>query len=69
MAAPEAKARENIDRMLMDAGYVLQDMGEFNRGAARGVAVREYPTEPRGLKWFGFPDSFSLVFKVIPVFT
>ena len=42
---PEAKARVNIDRMLTDAGYVLQDMSGFNRTAALGVAVREYPTQ------------------------
>lgn len=41
---PEAKARENIDKMLVDSGYVLQDMKEFNRAAALGVAVREFPT-------------------------
>lgn len=42
---PEAKARVNIDKMLTDAGYVLQDMKEFNRSAALGVAVREFPTQ------------------------
>ena len=42
---PEAKARVNIDKMLVDAGYVLQDMSEFNRSAALGVAVREYHTQ------------------------
>jgi type I restriction enzyme R subunit len=42
---PEAKARVNIDKMLADAGYTLQDMSEFNRNAALGVAVREYHTQ------------------------
>jgi len=41
---PEDKARQNIDKMLTDAGFVLQDMREFNRASALGVAVREYPT-------------------------
>jgi len=41
---PEAKARVNIDNMLMASGYVIQDMKEFNRTASLGVAVREYPT-------------------------
>ena len=41
---PEAKARATIDKMLFEAGYVLQDMKEFNRSAALGVAVREFPT-------------------------
>jgi type I restriction enzyme R subunit len=42
---PEAKARINIDKMLTEAGYVLQDMSQFDRTAALGVAVREYPTQ------------------------
>jgi len=42
---PEAKARERIDKMLEEAGWVLQDMKEFNRSAALGVAVREFPTK------------------------
>ena len=41
---PEAKARVNIDKMLTEAGYTLQDMGGFNRTVALGVAVREFPT-------------------------
>ncbi|GBU20435.1 type I restriction endonuclease [Fibrobacteres bacterium R8-0-B4] len=38
---PETKARINIDNMLTEAGYVLQDWSCFNGTAARGVAVRE----------------------------
>ena len=41
---PEAKARLVIDKNLELAGYVVQDMKEFNRFAAKGVAVREYMT-------------------------
>jgi type I restriction enzyme R subunit len=41
---PEAKARATIDKMLSEAGYVLQDMKEFNCSTALGVAVREFPT-------------------------
>ena len=41
---PEAKARVNIDNMLTESGYVLQDMKSFNRTASLGVAVREFPT-------------------------
>ncbi|GHT16725.1 type III restriction endonuclease subunit R [Planctomycetales bacterium] len=41
---PEAKARMNIDKMLDESGYVLQDMKDFNRTASLGVAVREFPT-------------------------
>lgn len=43
MAAPEAEARVQIDALLDAAGWVLQDRERFNRKAALGVAVREYP--------------------------
>jgi type I restriction enzyme, R subunit len=42
---PEQKAREEIDRKLVDAGWVIQDMKQLNLGAGLGVAVREYPTD------------------------
>ncbi|MFD1381428.1 hypothetical protein [Fodinicurvata halophila] len=42
MQTPEDKARAEIDRLLSDAGWVLQDMEDFNRNAALGVAVREF---------------------------
>jgi type I restriction enzyme R subunit len=42
---PEQKAREEIDRKLVDAGWVIQDMKQLNLGAGMGVAVREYPTD------------------------
>jgi type I restriction enzyme R subunit len=41
---PEEKARLEIDRKLEHAGYVVQDMKEFNPTVSLGVAVREYPT-------------------------
>jgi|SRR6478672_4692577 len=42
---PEAKARQRIDQKLEQAGWVVQDMNQFNLGAGAGVAVREYPTD------------------------
>jgi type I restriction enzyme R subunit len=42
---PEAQARQLIDAKLAAAGWVVQGMKELNLGAARGVAVREYPTD------------------------
>lgn len=42
---PEAKARETIDRKLALAGWVVQDLNQLNLGAARGVVVREHPTD------------------------
>ena len=45
MTGPEDKARELIDRRLQQAGWVVQDMAQFNPAASRGVAVREFPTD------------------------
>ncbi len=41
----EAKARVEIDRKLAAAGWAVQDYLKVNLGAARGVAVREFPLE------------------------
>ncbi len=41
---PEERARIEIDRKLVDSGWLIQDMSEINIGAAPGVAVREFPT-------------------------
>lgn len=40
---PEQLIREKIDALLTAAGWALQDMADFNRNAAEGVAVREFP--------------------------
>ena len=39
---PEARARQNIDRMLEAAGWHIQNYAERDTAAALGVAVREY---------------------------
>lgn len=39
---PEDKAREKIDELLKQVGFVIQDRAEFNRSASFGVAVREF---------------------------
>jgi type I restriction enzyme R subunit len=49
---PEQKARVEIDRMLREAGWLVQDVKSVNLQAGRGVAIREFPLE-RG---FGFAD-------------
>lgn len=41
--SPEAKARENIDRMLTASGWIVQSRDEANVSAGRGVAIREFP--------------------------
>ena len=42
---PEDQARQEIDRQLMECGWVVQDFGSMNimTGAGIGVAVREFP--------------------------
>lgn len=42
---PEQRARDTIDQMLVDAGWVVQSKNEVNLSAAKGVAVREYHTD------------------------
>lgn len=53
---PEAKARQRIDQKLEHAGWVVQDMKQLNLGAARGVAVREYPTDSGPADYVLFVD-------------
>ena len=40
---PEDRARENIDRLLDAAGWIIQSRDAVNLTAGRGVAVREFP--------------------------
>ncbi len=39
---PEQQARINIDRLLAQAGWVVQDADALNPYAGSGVAVREF---------------------------
>ncbi|MDY0091766.1 MAG: DEAD/DEAH box helicase family protein [Candidatus Vecturithrix sp.] len=41
LKAPEEQARENIDRQLTEAGWLIQDRKAMNLSAGTGVAVRE----------------------------
>src|SRR5580704_6087740 len=41
--SPEENARENIDRQLNGAGWIVQSRDEANISAGRGVAIREFP--------------------------
>tara|TARA_R110002072_G_scaffold182916_2_gene339162 strand:+ start:734 stop:3475 length:2742 start_codon:yes stop_codon:yes gene_type:complete len=40
---PEERAREQIDKLLESAGWVIQDRADLNPAAGLGVAVREFP--------------------------
>jgi type I restriction enzyme R subunit len=49
---PEQHARENIDRLLIAAGWHVCDANQANIRAARGVAIREFPLK----SGYGFAD-------------
>src|SRR5580704_17909309 len=55
--APEARARENIDGLLNESGWLVHDRDEMNLSACSGVAVREFKLE-RG---HGFVDYLLFV--------
>ena len=40
---PEEKTRKTIDRLLTEAGWLVQSRDETNISAGRGVAIREFP--------------------------
>ena len=42
---PEEQARQNIDALLTQAGWTVQDRDALNLSAAKGVAVREFSLE------------------------
>lgn len=41
---PEQQARLNIDDLLVNCGWVIQNRDEINLGAGVGIAIREFPT-------------------------
>ncbi len=43
---PEEQARENIDRLLEQSGWVVQNTDSINLYAGAGIAVREFPLKP-----------------------
>ncbi|MCB1660137.1 MAG: DEAD/DEAH box helicase family protein, partial [Pseudomonadales bacterium] len=53
---PEAKARQQIDQKLQQAGWIVQDMKKINLGTSLGVAVREYPTDSGPADYVLFVD-------------
>lgn len=42
---PEQKVRDEIDKMLVASGWVVQSKNEINFAAGKGVAIREYQTD------------------------
>ena len=56
MTTPEQPARKNIDDLLTAAGWQVQSRDEMNLGAARGVAVREFPLRTGYADYLLFAD-------------
>jgi type I restriction enzyme, R subunit len=54
--SPETKARQEIDKRLVLAGWLVQDMKELDLSAALGVAVREYSTDTGPADYVLFVD-------------
>ncbi len=52
MPTPEEHAREKIDVLLTQAGWVIQDAKQVNLSAGRGVVIRNFPLE----QGHGFAD-------------
>jgi type I restriction enzyme, R subunit len=42
---PEQKARDRIDEMLLNAGWIVQSKDKINFSAGTGIAIREYSTD------------------------
>jgi type I restriction enzyme, R subunit len=57
---PEAKARQQIDHKLGQAGWMVQDFKQLNLGASLGVAVREYPTDTGPADYVLFVDRLAV---------
>jgi len=45
MPTPEDQAREAIDDLLTQAGWIIQDPNQVNLSAGRGVVIRNFPLE------------------------
>ncbi len=53
---PEQKARDNIDKQLINCGWIIQNKNQINLFASAGVAVREYQTDVGTADYILFVD-------------
>ncbi len=54
---PEQQARDQIDKQLVQAGWVIQDQKKINLSASLGVVVREFQTDVGPADYVLFVDS------------
>ena len=59
MPTPEDQARETIDDLLTQAGWIIQDPKQVNLSASPGVVIRNFPLQAG----HGFTD---YVFRSFP---
>ncbi len=57
---PEQEARDNIDKMLSQAGWFVQDKKKINFAAGLGIAVREYQTDVGPADYVLFVDKVAV---------
>ncbi|MBN1990834.1 MAG: DEAD/DEAH box helicase family protein [Bacteroidales bacterium] len=53
---PEQKARDKIDKMLIEAGWLVQSKKDVDLGAGKGIALREYQAETKFADYVLFVD-------------
>lgn len=53
---PEQRARDEIDKMLNESGWLVQDKNRIDFSASLGIAVREYPTDVGPVDYVLFVD-------------
>src|SRR3989304_4751721 len=54
---PEQTARDNIDKQLIDCGWIIQSIKQINLNAGIGVAVKEYLTDVGPADYVLFVDA------------
>jgi type I restriction enzyme R subunit len=53
---PEEMARRQIDQLLVDAGWAVQDRDTHDPRVSRGIAVREFPLDTGSADYLLFVD-------------
>ena len=57
---PEERARETIDEMLRQSGWIVQDRDQLNLGAGQGIAVREFGLATGDADYLLFVDRLAV---------
>lgn len=57
---PEQKARQEIDRQLEKAGWIVQDYRQMNISAGLGIAVREFPLTTGDADYMLYADARAI---------